>query len=213
MEVINVQQYKTVARKAADEFTEQRSRFIGYVCPVKNEEDALTFINDIKKKHWDARHNVYAYVLRESGIQRYSDDGEPHGTAGVPVLDVILKSGVTDAAVVVTRYFGGILLGAGGLVRAYTKSAKLALEAGNIITMKNCNICKIACDYNQYGRLSGLIPSCGGVIDNTDFGENITIEFHIAPECYISFTKQLADISCGSVEAEIIDESFFEMKN
>lgn len=207
-----MQQYKTIGKKAADEFTEQRSRFIGYVCPVKNEEEALAFINDIKKKHWDARHNVYAYVLREGGIQRYSDDGEPHGTAGVPVLDVILKSGVTDAAVVVTRYFGGILLGAGGLVRAYTKSARLALEAGNIITMKVCNVCRITCDYNQYGRLSGLIPSCGGVIDNTDFGENIIIEFHISPENYGSFTKQLADITCGSIEPEITDEDFFEME-
>ncbi|MBQ1659249.1 MAG: YigZ family protein, partial [Clostridia bacterium] len=144
-------QYKTVRNSGSDEFTEQRSRFIGYVCPVKTEAEALAFINEKKKLHWDARHNVYAYVLRESGIQRYSDDGEPHGTAGVPVLDIIVKSGITDVVVVVTRYFGGILLGTGGLVRAYTKGASIALKAGNIITMQSCNICSLSCDYTRYG--------------------------------------------------------------
>ena len=206
------QSYKTVEKEAMDEFVEQRSRFIGYVRPVKTEEEAIAFIEEKKKEHWDAKHNVYAYVLRESGIQRYSDDGEPHGTARVPTLDVIVKSGITDVVVVVTRYFGGILLGAGGLVRAYTKGAKIALEAGGIITMQSCNICRLSCDYNQYGKISGLIPSSGGVIDNTDFGEGVTIEFHIAPENMPTFEKQLADATCGSVEAEIIDEKYFKMK-
>ena len=208
---MKITSYKTTEKEAQDEFVEQRSRFIGYVRPVKTEEEALAFIEEKKKQHWDARHNVYAYVLREGGIQRYSDDGEPHGTAGVPTLDVLLKSGVTDVCVVVTRYFGGILLGAGGLVRAYTKSAKLALDAGGIITMQSCNICSISCDYNMYGKLSGLIPSCSGAIDDTDFGENVTLSFHIAPENYRSFEKQLADISCGSLEAEITGEDFFRM--
>ena len=208
---MDITSYKTTEKKAQDEFVEQRSRFIGYVRPVKTEEEALAFIEEKKKQHWDARHNVYAYVLREGGIQRYSDDGEPHGTAGVPTLDVLLKSGVTDVCVVVTRYFGGILLGAGGLVRAYTKSAKLALEAGGIITMQSCNICRLSCDYNMYGKLSGLIPSCGGVIDDTDFGENVTLGFHIAPERFRSFEKQLADISCGGLAAKITGEDFFKM--
>lgn len=203
--------YKTIGKEAQDEFVEQRSRFIGYVCPVSTEKEALAFIEEKKKQHWDAKHNVYAYVLRNGGIQRYSDDGEPHGTAGVPVLDVLIKSGVTDAAVVVTRYFGGILLGAGGLVRAYTKGAKIALEAGGIVTVKNCNVCSLVCSYNQYGKLSGLIPSCGGIIDDTDFGENVTIQFHIAPENYGIFTKQLADATGGSIESEIIKEDYFRM--
>ncbi len=206
------QSYKTVEKEAKDEFVEQRSRFIGYVRPVKTEEEAVAFIEEKKKVHWDAKHNVYAYVLRESGIQRYSDDGEPHGTAGVPTLDVIVKSSITDVVVVVTRYFGGILLGAGGLVRAYTKGAKIALEAGGIITMQNCHICRLSCDYNQYGKISGLIPSSGGVIDNTHFGERVTIEFHIAPENMSAFEKQLADATCGSVESEVIDEKYFKMK-
>ena len=206
-------QYKTVRNKGSDEFTEQRSRFIGYVCPVKTEAEALNFINEKKKQHWDARHNVYAYVLRDSGIQRYSDDGEPHGTAGVPVLDIIVKSGITDVVVVVTRYFGGILLGTGGLVRAYTKGASIALKAGNIITMQSCSICSLSCDYTKYGRLSGLIPSFGGVIDSTDFGADVTLNFHIAPENYGAFSKQLAELTCGSITAEIIDEKFFEMSS
>lgn len=204
--------YKTVEFASSDEFVEQRSKFIGYVKPVVTEQEAVDFINEIRQKHWDATHNVYAYALREGNIQRYSDDGEPHGTAGVPTLDVIIKSGVTDVVVVVTRYFGGILLGAGGLVRAYTKGAKIALEAGNIITMESCNIAVLQCDYNQYGKISGLIPSNNGVIDNTNFTDKVEIEYHISPENFVKFQKQLADTTCGSVETEIIDERFFKMK-
>lgn len=194
--------YLTVRNEASDEFTEQRSRFIGYVCPVSTEEEALTFIEKKKKQHWDAKHNVYAYCLRNDGIQRCSDDGEPHGTAGVPVLEVMLKSGVTDAVVVVTRYFGGILLGAGGLVRAYTKGARIALEAGQIIRMQKCVCLTLCCDYNQYGRISSLIPECGGVTDNCDFGSGVTISFHIKREDLPSFNKKLADATCGSVIPE-----------
>ena len=194
--------YLTVRNEASDEFTEQRSRFIGYVCPVSTEEEALTFIEKKKKQHWDAKHNVYAYCLRNGGIQRCSDDGEPHGTAGVPVLEVMLKSGVTDAVVVVTRYFGGILLGAGGLVRAYTKGARIALEAGQIIRMQKCVCLTLCCDYNQYGRISSLIPECGGVTDNCDFGSGVTISFHIKREDLPSFNKKLADATCGSVIPE-----------
>ena len=204
--------YKTVELESSDEFIEQRSKFIGYVKPVQTEQQALDFINEKRQKHWDATHNVYAYVLRDGNIQRYSDDGEPHGTAGVPTLDVIIKSGVTDVVVVVTRYFGGILLGAGGLVRAYTKGAKIALEAGNIITMESCYTAVLQCDYNQYGKISGLIPSNNGVIDNTNFTDKVEIEYHISPDNFMKFQKQLADTTCGTVETEIIDEKFFKMK-
>ena len=131
--VLSMKEYKTVEFENSDEFIEKKSKFIGYVKPVKTQEEATEFINKIKSKHWDATHNVYAYVLQENNIQRYSDDGEPSGTAGVPVLDVILKSNLVDVCVVVTRYFGGTLLGAGGLVRAYSHGSKIAVEAGNII--------------------------------------------------------------------------------
>ncbi len=203
--------YKTVANAASDEFTEQRSRFIGYVCPVKTEAEAQAFIEEKKKQHWDARHNVYAYVIRDEGIQRCSDDGEPHGTAGVPTLDVILKSGVTDVCVVVTRYFGGILLGTGGLVRAYSKSARLALEAGGIVEMQSCFDMRIVCDYNFYERLTGLIPSCSGITDDTDFGAQVTVCFHIPPEKLPELEKQLADLSCGAVTAEKTGEKIYPM--
>ena len=146
--------YKTVAREASDEFVEKRSRFIGYVKPVKTEEEAVAFINQKRSEHWDARHNVYAYSLREGNIKRYSDDGEPSGTAGMPVLDVIVKNEIYDVCVVVTRYFGGVLLGTGGLVRAYSQGSKIALESGGIVLMQSCSLCGVSCSYNRYGKVS-----------------------------------------------------------
>ncbi len=204
-----MQSYKTVEKEAADEFIEQRSRFIGYVKPVTTEEEAIAFINQKRHEHWDATHNVYAYSLRSGQLRRCSDDGEPHGTAGVPALDVIVKSGITDVVVVVTRYFGGILLGTGGLVRAYTKGARIALDAGGIITMEICSAAKLSCDYSQYGKISGLIPANGGVIDDTSFTDKVEISFHIGGGLS-AFQKQLADATCGAVEAEILEERYFK---
>ena len=158
---------------------ERRSRFIGHAAPVKTEEEAVAFINEMKAKYWDATHNVYAYCLRDGQIKRYSDDSEPQGTAGIPTLDVLQKSGVTDTVVVVTRYFGGVLLGAGGLVRAYSHGASIALEAAGIVTMRECVMASLSCDYNQYGRLQALIPECGGTVDDTVFGERVTMYFHL----------------------------------
>ena len=170
-------QYRTVKNEAEDEFVERRARFIGRVKPVKTEEDAVSFIRACKSKYWDASHTVYAYSLREGSVRRYSDDGEPQGTAGVPVLEVLQKSGVTDLVVVVTRYFGGVLLGAGGLVRAYSHGAKIALDAGRIITMALCQTAELVCDYNQYGRLLSLIPEAGGVVTDTQFTDVVEISF------------------------------------
>ena len=149
--------YKTVQFEAKGEFVEKRSRFIGYCKPVKTEQEAVEFINSKRTEHWDATHNVYAYSLREGNIKRYSDDGEPSGTAGMPTLDVILKNDIYDVCIVVTRYFGGVLLGTGGLVRAYSQGAKVALEAGNVVLMQSCAICQAKCSYNQYGKVSSLI--------------------------------------------------------
>ena len=206
------EQYRTVALETADEFTEKRSRFIGYIKPVTTEEEAISFIQSIKQKHWDARHNVYAYRLRTGQIQRYSDDGEPQGTAGIPTLDVLVKNDLTDVVVVVTRYFGGILLGGGGLVRAYSHAAHLAVEKAGIVTMEMCRLCVLSCDYNQYGKIASLIPECGGVIDDSDFGENVSIRFHISFEEFDGFSAKLADITCGSVMPEISGEKFFQKK-
>ena len=153
--------YLTVEKDAVYELVEKKSKFIAYVKPIISEKDALSFVNNIKSKHWNARHNVYAYVVNENNISRYSDDGEPHGTAGLPVLDVIKKNDLKDIAVVVTRYFGGILLGTGGLVRAYSQATTMALNCAKRIKMYLCYDCNVFCDYNQYGRLLGIINECG----------------------------------------------------
>ncbi len=202
--------FKTVKLGASDEFVEKRSRFIGYAKPVKTEEQAQEFIAKIKKEHWDARHNCYAYVLREGSIKRYSDDGEPQGTAGVPMLDVIEKNEVVDVCVVVTRYFGGVLLGTGGLVRAYTKGAKIALDAARVITMTVCCECEINCNYNQYGKLNTLIMNIGGAVDDTVFTDDVKLKFHIPADFVPALEKALADATAGEVKIEITGEKYYE---
>lgn len=204
-------EYKTVLNRASGEFTERRSRFIGHAMPVKTEEEAISFINELKGKYWDASHNVYAYTLRDGQIKRYSDDGEPQGTAGIPTLDVLLKSGVTDTVVVVTRYFGGVLLGAGGLVRAYSHGASLALEQAEVITMRECLLAELSCDYNQYGRLQALVPECGGVVDDAQFTDQVKICFHITEEELDRFEPRLADATCGTVNVTKIGKKFFRV--
>lgn len=203
--------YKTIAERSSNEYIVKKSRFIGYVCPVKTQEEALAFIAEISKKHWDATHNVYAYILREGGVKRFSDDGEPQGTAGIPVLDVIEKSGVTDCAVVVTRYFGGIMLGAGGLVRAYSHSASIALSAGGIITRALCAKLKVICDYYFYGKLSSLVPENCGVIEDTLFEDNVTLLFRLPLENVDSFNAKLVDVSNGKYSAEKYGEEYADI--
>lgn len=206
-----MQEYRTPAAVGQDEFTEKRSRFIGYVRPVGSEQEALDFIAEIKSKHWDAKHNVYAYCLREGNLCRYSDDGEPSGTAGMPVLGVIQKNGLTDCAIVVTRYFGGILLGGGGLVRAYSHAAAIGVNAAGIAVMRMCAIGHLCCDYNQYGRIQSLIPECGGNVTDTDFGATVEVGFTMTQEDFARFLPKLADASNGSVTAEIVGEEFVRM--
>lgn len=202
--------YQTIAHEAAQEFVERRSRFIGYAKPVRTEEEALAFLEEIRTRHWDATHNVFAYSLRQGNLRRYSDDGEPQGTAGIPVLDVLQKSGVTDAVLVVTRYFGGVLLGAGGLVRAYSHAASLALQAGEVITMQLCKTARVMCDYNQYGRVSSLIPECGGVVDDTQFTDCVQLTFHMTEEQLSALSRRLADATCGQVSPELLGELYIE---
>ncbi len=203
------EEYRTLRCDAEDEFTEKRSRFIGYACPVTTEEQALEFIAQIKKKHWDAKHNVYAYVLRDGQIRRYSDDGEPQGTAGIPVLDVLLKSEITDAVIVVTRYFGGILLGGGGLVRAYGHAASIAVKAAGVDERVLCDDLSVTCDYAQYGRVQPLLLSHGAVIDDTLFEDEVTILFHQRKGMIDIFDKELADVSAGTVSCRVRGENFY----
>lgn len=203
-----MKEYKTVEFENSDEFIEKKSRFIGYVKPVKTQEEAVSFINEIKSKHWDATHNVYAYVLKENNIQRYSDDGEPSGTAGVPVLDVILKNGLVDVCVVVTRYFGGTLLGAGGLVRAYSHGSKIAVEAGGIITMAPCSILTVSVNYSFYDSLNILLNDYGANIENTEFADKITVTFSLKQEKVTALNDKLIDQSYGQYSLKTIGEKF-----
>lgn len=197
-------------KEASDFFIEKKSRFIGHCRPVKTEEEAMAFVTGIKKQHFDASHNVYAYILREGNLKRFSDDGEPSGKAGIPVLDAMEKSGVIDAVVVATRYFGGTLLGGGGLIRAYSHTASIALAAAEKIRMKNCLLMRLHCDYNLYGRVGALIPECGGVLDDTQFLEDVTLRFHIAPEEREAMQTKLLDLTNGKITAEQEGEMFFE---
>lgn len=201
-------EYKTVEKENSDEFIEKKSRFIGYVCPVQTQQEAVDFINSIKSKHWDATHNVYAYVLKENNIQRYSDDGEPSGTAGVPVLDVILKNELVNVCVVVTRYFGGTLLGAGGLVRAYSHASKLAVEAGRIITMAPCKILKVSVDYSFYDRLNILLNDFGANVESTDFLDKVDVTFALKEQSADILKDKLIDMSNGSYFLNEIGEKF-----
>ncbi len=201
-------EYRTIEKESCDEFIEKKSRFIGYIKPVTTKEEAVEFINSIKSKHWDATHNVYAYVLRDGQTRRYSDDGEPQGTAGIPVLDVLIKENVVDCVVVATRYFGGILLGGGGLVRAYSHTAKIAVDAGGVITMRLCALMSVKCDYTFYGRMNSLIPEFGGVIDDTVFEEDVKIKFHLPADIEGEFNAKLIDSSFGKVRAEKTGEIF-----
>ncbi len=169
------EEYRTVMQQAQAELIEKRSRFIATVKPVRTEAEAIEFLESLKKQYWDARHNVYAYILEENNIQRYSDDGEPAGTAGVPVLDIIKKEGLSNLIVVVTRYFGGILLGTGGLVHAYSKSAKMGVEAAMPVTMRLCREIVAECDYSLLGRVQNEILEQGFRVCDTTYADNVCI--------------------------------------
>ena len=186
--------YTTLLGEGTDTYEEKRSEFIGVATHIDCEDDALQLIKRIKAKHYDARHNVYAYVCSSGNTQRYSDDGEPQGTAGIPVLDVIRKSGLEDVCVVVTRYFGGTLLGAGGLVRAYTAAAKMAIDKAVIVTYENFSEIRMELNYSDYQKILAKLPSFKAKIDNTEFGGNVTLDIAIRSineERFVQFVKEL----------------------
>lgn len=200
--------YFTVSEPATDSFTEKRSEFIGYIAPVRTNDEAVDFVNSIKAEHRKAKHNVYAYILRENNISRYSDDGEPQGTAGVPVLDVLQKRGLTDVCVVVTRYFGGILLGGGGLVRAYSHAASLACDAAHIMDMRLCHRLRISAEYTMYGKIAYILPNYQTITVNSDFGQSVTLEILVLSEKLHALTKELTEITNGSAVIEDIEELY-----
>lgn len=202
--------YKTVLKEASDEFVEKRSRFIGYVKPVSSVDEANAFISEIGKKHFDAKHNVYAYVLRDGSVRKYSDDGEPQGTAGMPVLEVIEKNGLYDVCVVVTRYFGGILLGGGGLFRAYTQAAKMAIEAGGTATVRLCATSELECDYGFYSQVGRILSEFGGTVQSSDFGENVKLTCVLSAADEEKFGDRIFEASNGKFRPKKIAEGYIK---
>ena len=199
--------YVTLGGEGTAKIEEKRSEFIGYAAHVQSEAEAQTFVKRIKAKHHDARHNVFAYVLGDT-VQRYSDDGEPQGTAGIPVLDVLRKSGVTDACIVVTRYFGGILLGAGGLVRAYTAAAKAALDAAGTLTMERYAELRLRLSYADYQKLSAKLDTLGAVTDAVDFGGEVTLDVALKVTAKVRFTEAVRELFAGRVPVEVRGERY-----
>ena len=200
--------YKTVHHRSRFEFEDRKSVFIGEVLPVSNESEALAFIESVKKHYPDARHHVYAYVLRDNAIMRFSDDGEPQGTAGMPVLDIIRKKGLTDIAIVVTRYFGGTLLGTGGLVHAYSASALGAIEEAEIITYDLYNEITVRVSYSDYQKLSLLFSEFEFRIEDTDFGADVEIIGRVLSNKVEIFLEKLTEITSGRAESEVLGEKF-----
>lgn len=194
---------KRLRQTSKIEFTERKSLFIGFSTVVKSEEEALAIIKQKKKEYADATHNVYAYVVGEN-IARYSDDNEPQGTAGMPVLNSIRMAGISDALVVVTRYFGGILLGAGGLVRAYSTAASMAIEESGISIFEEYTEAELICTYSDYGKLNTELTASESIIDSCDFSENVTIKFAIRTEILQSFLKNLTEAFSGRLSVKIL---------
>ena len=190
-----------------DEFIEKKSRFIGRAWLVETEEEALQKIQEMKKQHYDATHNCWAYIIRD-GAMRFSDDGEPGGTAGNPMMQVLQREQLYNVVCVVTRYFGGVLLGAGGLVRAYTKGAKIAIDAAGKSMKRVWTVLYIPCPYNFYERVKLETESFDAVIRKTDFGAEVELEVLIARDKTEEFIAKLTDMTAGTVEVMEIGQEY-----
>ena len=194
-----MEEYLVPTQFGEDEFYEKKSHFIGRVWPVETEEEALEKIQQMKKQHYDATHNCWAYIIKDGAV-RFSDDGEPGGTAGMPMLQVLQREGLYNVACVVTRYFGGILLGAGGLVRAYTKGAKIAVDAAGKSMKRVWTVVYLPCPYTFYERVKLLVGDFGGIIRETEFGAEVELEL-LFPEANVQpFFERLTDMTSGTVE-------------
>ncbi len=207
--------YLTIKDEVSATFEEKKSIFIGHAKRVYNEEEARAFINKIKGQHKEATHNVYAYIIGENmGIQRYSDDGEPQGTAGIPVLEVIKKNGVTDIVVVVTRYFGGIMLGAGGLVRAYSKSAALAVKKGGIVLkVKGCRL-DITIDYDLIGKVQYLCGQNSWIIEDIEYTDKVKIMLYSEINSLDLIEKSIIEATSGRAVFETCEDGYyFKLEN
>ena len=189
------------------EFVEKRSSFLGHVRYVETEDEAKAFVTEMKKKFYDARHNCWCYIIKDGAV-RYSDDGEPQGTAGIPMLEVLKREGVTNVVCVVTRYFGGMLLGTGGLLRAYTKSAKDALDAAGICVVRRWVKAEIACSYAMLERLKTECTAIGGVVADIEYSADVCLKLLLPEDKADAFSQRTADVTAGASELEITGEEF-----
>ncbi len=202
--------YVTVAGEATAEFEEKRSVFFGHACHATDEETAMAFVKSKQKEYSDATHNVWAYYMKNGILARYSDDGEPTGTAGLPTLEAIRKSGVNDVCVVVTRYFGGILLGAGGLVRAYSKAAAMAVEAAGIVTYETFTEFSVTCNYSDYQKILNELPKFGVITDGSDYTDSVVLRLAVkktlGEELFARLSELTADRACVNIKGERLDK-------
>lgn len=190
-----------------DEFIEKKSRFIGRLWPVETEEAALEKIQAMKKQHYDATHNCWAYIIRDGAV-RFSDDGEPGGTAGMPMLQVLQREGLYNCVCVVTRYFGGVLLGAGGLVRAYTRGAKIAVDAAGKSMKRVWTVLYVPCPYSYYERVKLETAAFGGILRSTDFGAEVEMELLLPENQVKPFLERLTDMTAAAVEAMEVGQEY-----
>ncbi len=202
--------YQTATKKASASFEEKRSEFIGDISPVESEAQALEFIANIKALNPQARHIVYAYIVRNNNTVRYSDAGEPSGTGGQPVLGVLQKEGLTDVCVTVTRYFGGILLGAGGLTRAYARAAKIALDASGKSLMKFCHVYDVNCAYPMYQKLLSALERADCRIGNASFSDTVSFSVSAAPDDMPDILKIIREISGDKAKAVKSGEKYIK---
>ena len=200
-------EYLVPSEYGEDEFVEKKSRFIGRIWPVETEEEALARIQEMKKKHYDATHNCWAYIIRDGAV-RFSDDGEPGGTAGMPMLQVLQREGLYNVVCVVTRYFGGILLGAGGLVRAYTKGAKIAVDAAGKSMKRVWTVLYVPCPYSFYERVRLEAEAFGGIVRKADFGAEVELELLFPEAKTQEFLDRLTDMTAGTVESMEIGQEY-----
>ena len=200
-------EYLVPTQFGEDEFIEKKSRFIGRLWPVETEEAALEKIQEMKKKHYDATHNCWAYIIKDGAV-RFSDDGEPGGTAGMPMLQVLQREGLYNCVCVVTRYFGGILLGAGGLVRAYTKGAKIGVDAAGISMKRVWETVAVPCAYNLFERLRGEVLACEGMVLDVEYGADVTIHAILPQPMTETFLARVVDVSNGRAEGIVLGQEY-----
>ena len=189
------------------ELVEKRSRFLGRVWPVEGEEEARAYIEETRKRHYDARHNCWCWRLKD-GPERYSDDGEPQGTAGQPMLNVFQRENVTNVCCVVTRYFGGVLLGAGGLVRAYTQAAKLALDDAGISVVRRWVEVSVPCPYALFERMKQEVEGAGGVLGDVEYAADVTVKALLPEGAVEAFSARVTELTAGRVSAAVTGERF-----